>query len=96
MKRIEIPVPISIRYLSEWPDLLNLIPGSKVIINKRKTGCGGTTLFLKSDLPLILVSPRVNLLYSKHLQFPNTHLFRQKDDSRTVDTLKHYRFWLCQ
>ena len=88
MTKTEIPVPISIRYLSEWPDLLNLIPGSKVIINKRKTGCGGTTLFLKSDLPLILVSPRVNLLYSKHLQFPNTHLFREKDDSRTVDTLK--------
>lgn len=88
MKKTEIPVPTSIRYLSEWPDLLNLIPGSKIIINKRKTGCGGTTLFLKSDLPLILVSPRVNLLYSKHLQFPNTHLFRQKDDSRTVDTLK--------
>ena len=88
MTKTEIPVPTSIRYLSEWPDLLNLIPGSKVIINKRKTGCGGTTLFLKSNLPLILVSPRVNLLYSKHLQFPNTHLFRQKDDSRTVDTLK--------
>ena len=88
MKKTEIPVPTSIRYLSEWPDLLNLIPGNKVIINKRKTGCGGTTLFLKSDLPLILVSPRVNLLYSKHLQFPNTHLFREKDDSRTVDTLK--------
>ena len=88
MTKIEISVPPTIRYLSEWPDLLNLIPGNKVIINKRKTGCGGTTLFLEASQPLILVSPRVNLLYSKHLQYPNTHLFRQKDDSRSVETLK--------
>ena len=88
MTKIEIPVPPTIRYLSEWPDLLNLIPGNKVIINKRKTGCGGTTLFLEASQPLILVSPRVNLLYSKHAQYPNTHLFRQKDDSRSVETLK--------
>lgn len=88
MKKIEIPVPPSIRYLSEWPELLKLLHGSKVIINKRKTGCGGTTLYLNSNEPLILVSPRVNLLYSKHLQYPKTHLFRQKDDSRTVETLK--------
>ena len=88
MKKIEIPIPPSIRYLSEWPDLLNQIPGNKVIINKRKTGCGGTTLFLESSQPLILVSPRVNLLYSKHLQYPETHLFRQKDDSRSAAALK--------
>ena len=65
----EINVPVQYRYLSQWPDLLNILPQQgKIILNKVNTGCGGTTLFLQSGLPTILVSPRSNVLYSKAVQ----------------------------
>ena len=86
----EIYVPAQYRYLSEWKELLNYLPNQgKYILNKINTGCGGTTLFLQCDRPLILVSPRSNVLYSKSAQFPNAHLFRKKNDTSTpVATLK--------
>ena len=80
----EINVPVQYRYLSQWPDLLNILPQQgKFILNKVNTGCGGTTLFLQSGIPTILVSPRSNVLYSKAAQFPNAHLFRTKTDTST-------------
>lgn len=90
MKYQEINVPVQYRYLSQWQDLLNMLPQQgKYILNKVNTGCGGTTLFLQSAQPTILVSPRSNVLYSKSAQFPKAHLFRKKTDtSTTVPTLK--------
>ena len=80
----EINVPVQYRYLSQWQDLLNLLPQQgKYILNKVNTGCGGTTLFLQSPYPTILVSPRSNVLYSKAAQFPNAYLFRKKTDTST-------------
>lgn len=80
----EILVPVECRYLSQWQELLNILPDNgKIILNKVNTGCGGTTLFLQSDLPTILVSPRSNVLYSKAEQFPNAYLFRKKTDTST-------------
>ena len=80
----EINVPVQYRYLSQWPDLLNILPQQgKIILNKVNTGCGGTTLFLQSAQPTILVSPRSNVLYSKAAQFPNAYLFRKKTDTST-------------
>ena len=86
----EINVPVQYRYLSQWQDLLNILPQQgKIILNKVNTGCGGTTLFLQSAQPTILVSPRSNVLYSKSAQFPNAHLFRKKTDTSTsVPVLK--------
>lgn len=86
----EINVPVQYRFLSQWQDLLNILPQQgKIILNKVNTGCGGTTLFLQSGLPTILVSPRSNVLYSKAAQFPNAHLFRKKTDTSTcVPVLK--------
>ena len=86
----EIYVPKEFKYLSDWHDLLNYLPQKeKYILNKVNTGCGGTTLFLNSSQPCILVSPRSNVLYSKAEQFPNAHLFRRKTDTSTaVATLK--------
>ncbi len=77
-------------HLSQWSDLLNILPQQgKYILNKVNTGCGGTTLFLECDRPTILVSPRSNVLYSKSAQFPNAHLFRRKTDTSTpVSILK--------
>lgn len=90
MQYQEINVPVQYRYLSQWNDLLNILPQQgKYILNKVNTGCGGTTLFLQSTQPTILVSPRSNVLYSKSAQFPNAHLFRKKTDtSTTVPVLK--------
>ena len=90
MQYQEINVPVQYRYLSQWQDLLNMLPQQgKYILNKVNTGCGGTTLFLQSAQPTILVSPRSNVLYSKSAQFPNAHLFRKKTDtSTTVPVLK--------
>ncbi len=90
MKNLEIIVPKTIMFLSQWQELLNILPNQgKYILNKVNTGCGGTTLFLESNRPTILVSPRSNVLYSKSAQFPNAHLFRKKTDSSTsVLTLK--------
>lgn len=84
MQYQEINVPVQYRYLSQWQDLLNILPQQgKYILNKVNTGCGGTTLFLQSPYPTILVSPRSNVLYSKAAQFPNAHLFRKKTDTST-------------
>ena len=90
MKYIEINVPEEYRYLSDWHELLNILPQEgKYILNKVNTGCGGTTLFLKSQEPCILVSPRSNVLYSKAEQFTEAHLFRKRTDTSTsVPTLK--------
>ena len=80
----EINVPVKYRYLSNWNELLNILPQQgKYILNKVNTGCGGTTLFLQSPYPCILVSPRSNVLYSKAEQYPNAHLFRYKTDTST-------------
>ena len=90
MQNQEINVPVQYRYLTQWNDLLNILPQQgKYILNKVNTGCGGTTLFLQSPQPTILVSPRSNVLYSKSAQFPNSHLFRKKTDTSTsVPVLK--------
>lgn len=84
MQNFDISVPVQYRFLSQWTDLLNKLPQQgKYILNKVNAGCGGTTLFLSSDKPCILVSPRSNVLYSKADQFPNAHLFRKKTDIST-------------
>lgn len=84
MKFLNYSVPIQYRYLSQWKELLDLLPDTgKFILNKEKTGCGGTTTFLDSNQPCILVSPRSNMLYSKAGQYPNAHLFRTRNDTST-------------
>lgn len=73
-----------IAFLSQWgQDLLDLLPSEgHYILNKVRAGSGGTTLYLESDFPCIIASPRSNVLESKHLQYPNTHLFKSKTDKR--------------
>lgn len=73
-----------ITFLSQWgQDLLDQLPSEgHYILNKVRAGSGGTTLYLESDFPCIIASPRSNVLESKHLQYPNTHLFKSKTDKR--------------
>lgn len=94
MDKIEIRIPEGIRYMSDYPQLTSILPQhGKYILNKKLTGCGGTSLFLHSNIPLVLISPRTNILISKNKQTPDTHLFREKSSSEVPllkEQLEHY------
>lgn len=99
MNKSIIAVPLGIRKLSEWTDFLNNIPSGKVIVNKKLTGCGATTLFLKARIPLILCAHRSELLSCKanaDLHKNEVHLFKDADDmgkdalSENMSKLHHY------
>lgn len=83
-----IEMPKGCRYMSDWKELQDYLPiKGWYILNKTVCGCGGTTTFLESDDDLILVSPRTNMLKSKHKQYSGTHLFRSKKSDK-IETLK--------
>lgn len=72
-----IDMPKGYRYMSDYDVLLNgILPiNGKFILNKTVTGCGGTSMFLDSDLPVVIISPRLQVLKEKHKQHPDTFLF---------------------
>lgn len=72
-----INMPKGCRYMSDYNQLINgILPiNSKFILNKTLTGCGGTSLFLNSSLPVVIISPRIQVLKDKHSQHPDTFLF---------------------
>ena len=74
MNKIEIEVPINVRYISEWNDFNTDLLKGHSIINKTITGCGFTHYCLTNNIPTILCSPRKFLLENKHEQLPNTYL----------------------
>ena len=87
MQKIQITIPQEIKYLSDYPCLLNQIPPGKIILDKTLTGCGATSLFLADDIPTILCSPRKALMYCKaesHEFKGKVHLFRCEDDDKKM------------
>ena len=72
-----IDMPKGCRCMSDYDALLNnILPlGGKFILNKTVTGCGGTSMFLNSSLPVVIISPRLQVLKEKHNQHPDTFLF---------------------
>ena len=71
-----ITMPNGCRYMGEDNSLLSkLPPNGKFILNKTVTGCGGTSLFLNSDIPVVIISPRLHALKDKHEQHPDSFLF---------------------
>ena len=90
MKVVKIQMPQGCRYMSDYKDLTAMLPLSgKCILNKRLPGCGGTSLFLEHPLPLVLVSPRTNILVSKSEQYKNSYLFRDPSKKKVdINTLK--------
>lgn len=69
MKKIKLEIPIWIKKLSDgmskgWA-LDQQLPCGDVIVNKVVCGCGLTTYYLENDLPVILASPRNELIVSK-------------------------------
>ena len=69
-------MPKGCRYMGEDNTLLDKLPlNGKFILNKTVTGCGGTSLFLNSDIPVVIISPRLHALKDKHEQHPDSFLF---------------------
>lgn len=95
-------MPQGIQYFTDARGFLEqeLPTTGKYVLNKTLTGCGGTTYFLKSDKPIVLVSPRSNMLPGKHRDTPNSHLFRNPDDTNAdvgllIDDLVQYLDRCC-
>lgn len=65
MIHYKLNVPGNINYLSDWNELELLLPKGKVILNKSICGCGCTEAFLTNGRPIILVSPRCQLISCK-------------------------------
>ena len=93
-------MPQGCRYMSEDPDLLHYLRQfNKFILNKTITGCGGTSLFLNSNIDVVIISPRLQALKDKHEQHPDTFLFhspytnngkRAEDIERLMSELNSY------
>ena len=78
MTEKKIQMPQGCRYMSQYKDYLmstGLPLNQKFILNKTVPGCGGTSMFLESDMPIVLISPRINVLKDKHEQYPDSFLF---------------------
>ena len=74
---IQINMPKGCRYMSDYDKLLDgILPlDRKFILNKTVTGCGGTSLFLNSNFPVVIISPRLQVLKEKHKQYPDSFHF---------------------
>ena len=90
MKVNQINMPQGFRYMGEYKDqlLYKILPlDKKFIINKSIPGCGGTSMFLDSKIPIVLISPRVRVLVEKDRQYKNsktpTFLFHTEFTSKT-------------
>lgn len=61
MNMIQIDMPEKCRYMSDYDRLLKgILPiDRKFILNKTITGCGGTSMFINSSLPVVIISPRI-------------------------------------
>ncbi len=96
LKRNYLNVPIGIKYISDWNDIINLLPKGHYILNKIVTGCGFTEYFLNNNIPTILCSPRKALLGNKYRQHKEggrpTYLYRNKyDQEENVDCSSNER-----
>lgn len=84
-------MPNGCRYMSEDRDLLPYLKQfNKFILNKTITGCGGTSLFLKSDIDVVIISPRLQALKDKNKQHPDTFLFHlpYKNNGKMAEAIK--------
>lgn len=97
MNSYTINMPPNAEYVSDAKEYLNdkLPKTGKFILNKTITGCGATTFCLKSDKPIVLISPRSNMLVGKHNDIGDSYLFRDPNDTETkgielMERLKDY------
>lgn len=99
MKTKKIKVPFEIDYLTKWKEFDSTLPQGKVILNKNICGCGCTEYYLCNDMPVILVSPRKELLHCKMDSDRERELFYfDRSKSRTIkpeETIKRLEDYLC-
>lgn len=67
MKRKTVMAPTGAEYLS---DVVHELP-SKCLFDKGVTGCGGTTLEIRSQRDSVILVPTVNLVLNKTYAYPN-------------------------
>lgn len=89
MKKQTITVPKGFTRLSDCPSLMENLPEGWLILNKRLTGCGATTYYLKYDpRPIILCSHRSHLLTCKanaDIHKDEVHLFKATKGGKQSD-----------
>lgn len=96
MYNIVLDVPQNVNRLSEWKEFDSNLPKGKVILNKSICGCGCTEAYLRNELPVILASPRRELINCKMKkpgrERPLFYFDRSKgiDIKKTVDQLRTY------
>ena len=89
MKMIPIYMPKGCRYMSEYGELINYLPTDrKFILDKTLTGCGGTSLFLNSYLPVVIILPRIQAGKEKSVQHPDCFWFHIPSCNNREDEIK--------
>lgn len=73
----EIEMPKGCQFMREYENYLlsQLQSSNKFILDKSVPGCGGTTMFLEADFPVVIISPRTNPLLNKKAQHSDAFLF---------------------
>lgn len=74
MRKIEIKVEKTIKYLKDFEMDGNPFELPNGVLAKDVAGCGATTLALEDEHRTIICSPRNNILVNKHDQYPETLL----------------------
>jgi hypothetical protein len=89
MNTLNISIPNTIGYLSEWSTFDATLPNGKIIVNKIICGCGMTDYYLTNNIPVILASPRRELILSKTKNPRTSHAYYFDRSSGSVqDSLK--------
>lgn len=66
IKRLQLPIGEEYYYLPvNFDDQLRNISSGKLIVNKKVCGCGMTEVYLRNDQPMLMLSPRKELLDCK-------------------------------
>ena len=86
MNKTVLNVPRGIRFLSDWDGFA--LPENPSIINKQITGCGFTEWCIKSNINLVLCSPRIVLLENKEDQHPGEVYYARNDLDLELDVGK--------
>ena len=86
MNKTVLNVPKGIRFLSDWDGFA--LPENPSIINKQITGCGFTEWCIKSNINLVLCSPRIILLENKEEQHPGEVFYAKNDLDTELDVGK--------
>lgn len=99
MRNYEISVPKECQYLSDWVGFDNELPPGHIILNKSICGCGCTDHYLTNDQPVILLSPRRNLITSK-LKNGRTagkvHYFDRSSGCNLSESIADMENYLCR